>query len=92
VRVRLGPLTRERYDEFLPGGTGYRELSSMLRFYSHDQFEFEVQLVLSASDVPGVRLGDMAEDPRLGWSTWICSTERASDSDETLLTLDSKAA
>jgi type VI secretion system protein ImpH len=92
VRVRLGPLTRERYDEFLPGGTGYRELASMLRFYSHDQFEFEVQLILSAEDVPGVRLGDGTEDPRLGWSTWIRSTERAIDSDETLLTLDPKAA
>ena len=92
VRIRLGPLPRERYDEFLPGGTGHRELGSLVRFYSHDQFEFELQLILAAHDVPGVRLGEPAADTRLGWSTWICSTRRARDSDETLLTLDPKAA
>lgn len=91
VRIRLGPMPRERYNEFLPGGSGYRELASLVRFYSHDQFEFEAQLILAAKDVPGVKLG-AADDTRLGWSTWICSTERASDSDETLLTLESGAA
>lgn len=92
VRVRLGPLRRAQYDSFLPGGTGFRELASLLRFFSHDQFDFEVQLVLTADDVPGVRPGDDTDEPRLGWSTWIRTGSRTRDADETLFTLDHGAA
>jgi type VI secretion system protein ImpH len=92
VRVRLGPLERERYDAFLPGGSAHEPLAALLRFYSHDQYEFEVQLVLAAADVPGVRLdaGGVAA-PRLGWSTWIRSQPRMREADETILTLQSGA-
>jgi len=93
VRIRLGPLDRARYDSFLPGGSAHQPLSALLRFFSHDQYEFELQLVLAAEDVPGVRLGGSGEDePRLGWSTWIRSQPRARTADETILTLQSGAA
>jgi type VI secretion system protein ImpH len=92
VRVRLGPLRREQFDALLPGAAAHRELSALLRFFSHDQFEFEVQLVLAADDVPGVRLGEVGAAPRLGWSTWICSAPRGGDADDTLITLERKAA
>lgn len=91
VRVRLGPLDRARYESFLPGGDGHRAISALLRFYSHDQFEFELQLVLSADAVPGVVL-DGREDARLGWSTWIRSEPRPRAADETVLTLSHAAA
>ena len=68
VRIRLGPLDRTRYDTFLPGGSAHQPLAALLRFFSHDQYEFEVQLVLAAADVPGVRLGGSGRDtplPRL---------------------------
>jgi type VI secretion system protein ImpH len=87
VRVRIGPLSRTRYDEFLPGGAAHRELAALLRFFSHDQFEFQVQLVLAADDVPGLRPGDDDEQPRLGWSTWIRTAPRVRDADETIFTL-----
>jgi type VI secretion system protein ImpH len=87
VRVRIGPLARERYDAFLPGGDSHQALAALLRFFSHDQYEFELQLVLAADDVPGVVLGPTADAPRLGWSTWIRSRPRYQDADETILNL-----
>lgn len=92
VRLRLGPLDRATYDSFLPGGEAHQPLASLLRFFSHDQYEFEVQLVLSAEDVPGVRLGGEDDTAaRLGWSTWIRSQARKLEADETILTLQTGA-
>jgi type VI secretion system protein ImpH len=90
IRVRLGPLRRAQYDTFLPGGRGHRELAALVRFFSHDQFDVELQLVLAADDVPGVRLGD--DSLQLGWSSWIRCAPRVRDGDETLLHLDHRAA
>jgi type VI secretion system protein ImpH len=94
VRIRLGPLERNQFDAFLPGGAAHRELTALLRFFSHDQFEFDAQLVLAADDVPGIRFddADTSAPPRLGWSTWIRNAPRMRDADETVLTLDRKAA
>ena len=92
VRIRIGPLDRATYDSFLPEGSAHQPLGALLRFFSHDQYEFEVQLVLAAEDVPGVRLGgDDGEEPRLGWSTWIRSQPRDREADDTILTLQSGA-
>jgi type VI secretion system protein ImpH len=89
VRLRIGPLDRPRYDTFLPGGDAYRSLAALVRFYSHDQFDFEVQLILAHEDITGVRLGTPVDEREqcLGWSTWICSAPRARDAEETVLTL-----
>jgi type VI secretion system protein ImpH len=89
VRVRMGPLSRAQYDSLLPGGSGYVALSALVRFFSHDQFEFELQLVLERAAVGGLRLG---ADTKLGWSSWIATTEMQHDADETILTLQTGAA
>jgi type VI secretion system protein ImpH len=88
VRLRLGPLTREQYERFLPKGRGYEVLRTLARFFSHDQFDFDVQLVLAAEDVPGCVLGsDVEEAPPLGWRTWLRTKPFARDADDTILTL-----
>lgn len=88
VRIRLGPMSRERYGEFLPGCRGHDALRQITRFFSEDLFEFEVQLVLESEEVPGLVLG--GADPHaqpLGWSTWIRTGEFQRDADETILRL-----
>lgn len=93
VRVRIGPLTRAQYDSFLPGGNGHAALAALLRFYSHDQFDFDVQLILARNDVPGLRLGETEAGPwQLGWTTWLCATSPAGDADQTVITLHNGAA
>lgn len=86
VRIRIGPLSRDRYDDLLPGGRAYEIVRWITKFFSNDQFDFELQLVLERADVPGLTLGDDQPNP-LGWSTWIRTGAFARDADETLLTL-----
>ena len=71
VRVSLGPLERERYYEFLPGGRAYKSLSSWLRFFSGGDLEYEIRLILKREQVPFCELD--GENSRLGWLTWMKS-------------------
>ena len=71
VRVILGPLSRDRYLDFLPGGAAHAPLRAMVRFFS-DEIDFEAQLVLSADQAPVCVLGEMGDTaPKLGWMTWV---------------------
>jgi type VI secretion system protein ImpH len=88
VRIRLGPLTREQYDQFLPTGDAYPSLRTLSRFFSNGQFDFEIQLVLARDEVPGCIIGaDEDEAVPLGWCTWMRSQPLARDRDEAILTL-----
>jgi type VI secretion system protein ImpH len=88
VRLRLGPMPRARYAEFLPGGPAHKALRSLTQFYSDGDLEFEVRLVLDRTDVTGVTLGgDDSQTAPLGWSTWIRTRPLTRDPDDTTLTL-----
>ncbi len=90
IRIRVGPLARERYDEFLPGGRAHDELRSLARLYCDDEIDVELQLVLAREDVPVCVLGaDTDEDgiAPLGWCTWLRTGSMDRDPDETVLTL-----
>jgi type VI secretion system protein ImpH len=85
ARIRLGPLSRERYDEFLPGGNARRELRDVVRLFIGDSLDFELQLILNADEVPPCRIGDPAAPLALGWYTWLdTKSRRASDPDDTV--------
>jgi len=88
VRIRLGPLTRAQYEGFLPTGTAHNQLRGLVQFFSHDQFDVEVQLVLARDEVPMCRLGgDPTWPVSLGWGTWLRTATCTRDGDETVLTL-----
>jgi type VI secretion system protein ImpH len=88
VRIKLGPLTRAQYEEFLPEREAYLALRALTRFFSDDRFDFEVQLILARGDVPGCTLEmDDGAGLRLGWFTWISSKPFAHDPDDTILSL-----
>jgi type VI secretion system protein ImpH len=87
VRVRLGPLDRETFDAFLPGGAHHEKLRDLCRFFVHDQFVVEACLVLERDDVPDCVVSDELDGPALGWSTWLRTRPLDRDPDETLLTL-----
>lgn len=89
VRVRIGPLSRERYDRFLPGGSAHAALKSIVEFFSDGQLDYELQLVLERDDVPGIVLGEETEEEAapLGWCTWIRTRPFVEDADQTTLAL-----
>lgn len=88
VRIKLGPLSRAQFDDFLPTGTAHERIRTLTRFFGDDQFDFEVQLILDPNEVPAVVLGDdTAPAAPLGWGTWIRSNPYAGRADETTFSL-----
>lgn len=88
VRVVLGPLTLERYAEFLPGGRSWEPLQAWVRFFSNDEWDFEVKLILEREQVPACTLGaEGASGPQLGWVSWVKSVPFSRDPDDTVLAL-----
>jgi type VI secretion system protein ImpH len=69
VTIALGPLTLERFESFLSGGTGHAELSALARFYLGTEQDAEVHLILKANEVPGSQIGKS----RLGYTSWLRS-------------------
>jgi type VI secretion system protein ImpH len=91
VRLRLGPLTRRQYDDFLPTGRAHEPLQALTRLYAGEQFEFDLRLVLARDEVPRCTLAPDDSAPALGWSTWLGSVAPARDPDDAILTLSSSA-
>jgi type VI secretion system protein ImpH len=88
VRIRLGPLTLSQYLDFLPTGTAWKPLRSLVQFYFNDQLDFEVQLVLRRDETPRCELGSPGEAaPRLGWTSWAKTNDMQRDPEETILRL-----
>ena len=89
IRIRLGPLTLQPYQEFLPGQSAWRELAALARFFTRGEFDIEVQLVLDRKEVPPCELGESTVGaPQLGWSTWMKSKPLNRDPDDTVLLLE----
>lgn len=87
VRLVLGPLTRKQYLDFLPAGTAYAPLRTMVRFFS-DEIDFEAQLVLAAEEAPGCELGALGDiAPRLGWMTWVKTRSMDRNPADTIISL-----
>jgi type VI secretion system protein ImpH len=88
VRVKLGPMTLERYKSFLPDGDAHAPLKALARFFCGDDIDVEAQLILKREEVPRASLD--AEDvpaPRLGWISWMFTRSLDRDPDETILRL-----
>ena len=88
-RVRMGPLNALHFTHFLPDRTPTKArkafflLSHLVRLYAGPEFDFEVQLVLLAKDVPECQLVDSGGiGPRLGWNTWIRTMEMPHNAEE----------
>jgi type VI secretion system protein ImpH len=76
MRLKLGPLSIDRYNDFLPIGNAWPALRAMVRSFCGYDLEFEVQLILRRDDVPAFDLRPPAENPSpfcLGWHTWLKS-------------------
>jgi type VI secretion system protein ImpH len=70
VRITLGPLSAEQYQDFLPTGRALQPLRDLAAFYVGPSVDVEIQLVLHASETPAARL-DSPAPPSLGWTSWL---------------------
>lgn len=88
VRIKIGPLSLAQYQDFLPAGSAFGPLRELTRFFSNDELDFEIQLILKRQEVPRFELGREGEDaPRLGWLTWARTKELSDDVSDTILQL-----
>jgi type VI secretion system protein ImpH len=89
VRIVLGPLTLERYVDFLPDGRSWQPLRAWAKFFSNDEWDFEVKLILEREQVPACTLGEEgASGPQLGWVSWVKSAPFRRDPEDTVLALE----
>jgi len=89
VRIVLGPLTMERYADFLPHGRSFETLGGWVRFFSNDEWDFEVKLILEREQVPACTLGaEGVSGPQLGWVSWVKSAPFNRNPDDTVLAME----
>ena len=86
LRVRIGPLTFKRFQAFLPSGTANAEMRGIVKFMLGLEFDFDVQLVLSAKEVPATILTTRAiRKPMLGWTTFLKTKPFKNDDQQLVL-------
>ena len=86
IRISMGPLSLQRYESFLPGGTDLEALVAWLRTYLCFELTWDLRLMLRHDEVPRLRLGQYG---RLGWTTWLGEYRRGVAADD--LCLDAEA-
>lgn len=79
MRLKIGPLTRRQFDRFLPGANSMKVLKKLLTLFTNVSLEYEVQLILRAADVTGITLAGQQAVARLGWDTFLATTEQTAD-------------
>lgn len=64
-RIEIGPLGREAFRDLLPGKGGASRVAALVRLYTSDALDYDVDLLLKAEEAPPLVLGD-TESARLG--------------------------
>lgn len=85
-RVVFGALKFEKYQAFLPSGTAYRAMNSLIRFMVGEELDFDVKLKLTAKEVPGTILTTRARRrPMLGWTSFLKTKPFEQDDEQLVL-------
>lgn len=87
-RIVLGPMTRRRFLDFLPGRPDLRRLTDLARVFVGPELGFSLQLVLRREEVPPCRLGGGEDGPRLGYDCWLAALPLPRDPCDTILSID----
>ena len=69
-RVHVQGLSWQRLHGFLPSGTDYPLLCSLVRLTVRDPLEYDLRLVLEKEEIRPLHIGE-ANVCRLGWTSWL---------------------
>ncbi len=90
-RVRLGALTFQQFQSFLPNGTAHQSLKSIVKFVVGLELDFDVQLILQAKQVPGTILTTRAmRRPMLGWTSFLKSKPFKKDDEQVVMQMETQ--
>jgi type VI secretion system protein ImpH len=85
-RVVFGALKFTEFQAFLPNGTAYKPMKSIIRFMVGEELDFDVQLKLKAKEVPGTILTTRAKRrPMLGWTSFLKTKPFKKDDEQVIL-------
>jgi type VI secretion system protein ImpH len=85
-RVVFGALKFNEFQAFLPNGTAYKSMKSIIRFMVGEELDFDVQLKLKAKEVPGTILTTRARRrPMLGWTSYLKTKPFKQDDEQVIL-------
>ncbi|HVG20282.1 MAG TPA: type VI secretion system baseplate subunit TssG [Blastocatellia bacterium] len=85
-RLKFGPLAFKEFSNFLPVGSAFKPAAELIRLLAGMEFDFDIQLILKAEEVPGCVLTTQAKRrPMLGWTTWLKTGEFAEDDSQVIL-------
>lgn len=88
-RMKFGPLTLKKFTAFLPSGSAFKPAAKLLRYIVGTDFDFDIQLILNAKEVPSCILTTRARrKPMLGWSTWLKTRPFTADDDQVVLAVN----
>lgn len=88
-RVRLGPLDFKQFQAFLPNGSAHAPLKSIVKFMVGLEFDFDVQLILKARQVPSSILTTRAmRKPMLGWTTFLKTNPFKANDEQVVLQIN----
>lgn len=81
-QIRLGPLSLEEYEAFLPTGKSFKALVSVVRNYVGIEYLWEINLILKKEEKPVTCLG---KSGALGWTSWLETEDQVVHVDDLLL-------
>jgi type VI secretion system protein ImpH len=87
-RLRVGPLAYDDFCRMLPTGDVLLAMCQMVRLYSGPEYDFDVQPVLLAAEVPWCQLDGAGAGPRLGWNTWLRNEPFQHDVEDAVFALE----
>ncbi|WP_292933636.1 type VI secretion system baseplate subunit TssG [Noviherbaspirillum sp.] len=83
LRLTIGPMRRDQFDGFLPGGSAFKSLRRLFRLMVGSTFDCEVRLVLDKRDIGAACLDTQSRGTRLGWNGWFKSRNIWTDASDT---------
>lgn len=85
-RVVLGALKFTQFQSFLPNGTAYKPMLSIIKFMVGQELDYDIKLKLKAKEVPSCILTTRAKRrPMLGWTSWLKTKPFVNDDEQVIM-------
>jgi len=85
-RLVFGPLSFKKFADLLPVGSAFKPAMELVRLLAGMEYDFDVQPVLKAEEVPACVLTTRARRrPQLGWTSWLKTRPFEKDDSQVIL-------
>jgi len=81
-KLILGPMNLASYEKMVPGSRGFAHLKAWIDSYVGMSFDWDVQLVLKAEEVPDFTVNQKIQ---LGYTSWIKKRKDQKDADDLMI-------